>query len=181
MFITKKLLILLIVWLLTACANIPTGPSVMTLPGAGKSFDQFRQDDSECREYAYQQISGKTPQQSSRTSGVESAAIGAGLGAASGAAIAGGEGAAIGAGIGLLAGALFGTSSGTSSGYESQQRYDNSYIPCMYSKGHNVPVSGNISRDLPASSGVNRRISSPSVNSNPPPPPPGNPPPPPPR
>ncbi len=114
----------------------------MTLPGSGKSFDQFRQDDNECREYASQQIGSNTPRQSSRTSGVEGAAVGAGLGAAAGAAIGGGEGAAIGAGLGLLTGALFGASNATSSGNASQQRYDNSYIPCMYAKGHNVPVAG---------------------------------------
>ena len=31
--------------LLVACVHMPTGPSVMTLPGAGKSFEQFRADD----------------------------------------------------------------------------------------------------------------------------------------
>ena len=156
--------------------------SIMTLPGSGKSFDQFRQDDKECREYAHQQMGGSTPQQSSRTSGVQSAVIGTGLGAAGGAAIGGGEGAAIGAGIGLLAGALFGTSSATSSGNASQQSYDNNYIPCMYAKGHTVPVSGNVTRDPSTGyNGSNRRISTPPANTTPPPPPPGNPPPPPPR
>jgi len=178
----RRLFILLITCILIACVNLPTGPSVMALPGSGKSFDQFRQDDTECREYAYQQIEGITPRISSRTSGVEGAVVGTGLGAAGGAVIGGGEGAAIGAGLGLLAGALFGTSSASSSGNASQQSYDNNYIPCMYAKGHNVPVSGNVRRDSPAASdGSNRRISSPPVNSAPlPPPPPGNPPPPPP-
>jgi len=98
--VQSKKIIQFIDCLPTDClCKLATGPSVMTLPGSGKSFDQFRQDDYECREYAYQQIGGKTPQQSSRTSGVESTAIGAGLGAVSGVAIAGGEGAAIGAGV----------------------------------------------------------------------------------
>lgn len=181
MLIMRRLFILLVTGILTACVNLPTGPSVMTLPGSGKSFDQFRQDDNECREYASQQIGDNTPRQSSRTSGVEGAAIGAGLGAAAGAAIGGGEGAAIGAGLGLLTGALFGASNATSSGNASQQRYDNSYIPCMYAKGHNVPVAGSVTRDPPAAyDGSNRRISTPPANSTPPPPPPGNPPPPPP-
>ncbi len=183
MLIMKRLITLLVAWILTACVNLPTGPSLMALPGSGKSFDQFRQDDKECREYAYQQIEGDTPRQSSRTSGVQSAVIGSGLGAAGGAAIGGGEGAAIGAGLGLLAGALFGTSSATSSGNASQQSYDNNYIPCMYVKGHTVPVSGNVTKDPSAGyDGNNRRISTPPANSAPPlppPPPPGNPPPPP--
>lgn len=174
----RRLFSLLFVCLLTACVSLPTGPSIMTLPGSGKSFDQFRQDDYECREYAYQQIGGKTPQQSSRTSGVESAAIGAGLGAVSGVAMAGGEGAAVGAGVGLLVGALMGLSSGTSSGYENQQRYDIGYIQCMYAKGHRVPVSADISRNQPINSGVNPSIPTPPASFTPPPPP-GNPPPPP--
>lgn len=168
----KRLFILLAACILTACVNLPTGPSIMTLPGAGISFDQFRQDDNECREYAYQQIGGKTPQQASQTSGLVGAAIGSGLGAISGVAIGGGEGAAIGAGLGLLGGALMGSSTGTSSAYVSQERYDNSYIQCMYSKGHLVPVSGNITRDsFTNSGGASRRISMPPENSTPPPPP----------
>lgn len=175
----KRILILIMVCILAACVSLPNGPSVMTLPGAGKSFDQFRHDDYDCRRYAYEQVGGITPRQASQTSGIESAAIGAGLGAAAGAAIAGGGGAAIGAGTGLLAGGLVGSGTASSSAYVNQQRYDISYIQCMYAKGHRVPVSGRITNDPPANS--NRGSSSPSPSFNPPPPPPGNPPPPPPR
>lgn len=77
----------------------------MTLPGTGKSFDQFRSDDYECRQYAYRQVGGTTAQKASQTSGVQSAAVGTGLDAASGALIGGGgEGAAIGAGVGTYSG-----------------------------------------------------------------------------
>ncbi len=31
-----------VVLLITGCATIPSGPSVMVLPGAGKGFEQFR-------------------------------------------------------------------------------------------------------------------------------------------
>jgi hypothetical protein len=31
---------------LSACATIPTGPSVMILPGRGKTFEQFQTDDT---------------------------------------------------------------------------------------------------------------------------------------
>ena len=37
---------------------MPTGPSVMALPGTGKNFDQFRADDASCRQFAYAQIGG---------------------------------------------------------------------------------------------------------------------------
>src|SRR3982750_848383 len=40
---------LLAVLLLGACATIPNGPGVMALPGTGKSFDEFRANDAECR------------------------------------------------------------------------------------------------------------------------------------
>ena len=175
----KQLLIPAMTCLLAACVNLPSGPSVMTLPGSGKNFEQFRHDDYDCRRYAYEQVGGITPRQSAQTSGIESAAIGAGLGAAAGAAIAGGGGAAIGAGTGLLGGGLVGSGTASSSAYINQQRYDISYIQCMYAKGHRVPVSGRITDDRPVN--IDRGIASPPPKLNPPPPPPGNPPPPPPR
>jgi hypothetical protein len=129
---------------LIACTTIPTGPSVLVLPGAGKSFDQFRSEDYRCRHYAYTQIGGATPSQVSATSGVGSAVAGTALGAAAGAAIGGGRGAAIGAGSGLLMGSLAGGEAAQASSYEAQSRYDMSYIQCMYSMGNRVPVSGNL-------------------------------------
>jgi hypothetical protein len=41
---------------LGACASAPTGPSVMVLPGAGKSLEQFQLDDGACRQWAGQQV-----------------------------------------------------------------------------------------------------------------------------
>lgn len=178
MLTKSKLSILPITILLSACVSIPSGPSVMTLPGTGKSFDEFRSDDYQCRQFAYEQIGGVTPKQSSLTSGAKSAAIGAGLGAATGALVGGGEGAAIGAGAGLLMGGLAGSGTSRTSGYEGQRRYDMSYIQCMYANGHRVPVSGKITRDS-YNSRNNSRTLTPPPDFTPPPPPPGNPPPPP--
>jgi hypothetical protein len=42
------------------CANIPTGPNVMALPGEGMPFDRFRNDDTLCERYAYTQVGGGT-------------------------------------------------------------------------------------------------------------------------
>lgn len=179
MKIIRQLLLLSITCLLAACANLPSGPSVMILPGSGKSFEQFRHDDYDCRRYAYEQIGGLTPRQSAQSSGMQSAAVGAGLGAAAGAAIAGGGGAAIGAGTGLLAGGLAGSGAASTSAYVNQQRYDMSYIQCMYAKGHRVPVSGRITGGAPATTGSG--ASSAPSGFTPPPPPPGNPPPSPPQ
>lgn len=104
-------LVLICLLLLGACATV-AGPSVMALPGTGKSFDQFQADDGLCRQWASQQP-GATPQQSVGVSTAKRAGLGtllgAGLGAAIGA-VAGdpGLGAAVGAGGGLLTGAALG-------------------------------------------------------------------------
>ena len=182
MYKFRKLLLLPPIVAITACVSMPTGPSVMVLPGSSKSFEQFRYDDYDCRRYAYAQIGGITARDASVSSGVESAAVGAGLGAAAGAALGGGEGAAIGAGTGLLAGGLAGTGSARTSGYERQYRYDISYIQCMYAKVHRVPVSGKITSELPPPGSQKQiKISPPPPGFTPPPPPPGSPPPPPPQ
>ena len=80
---------------------MPTGPSVLVLPGTGKSYDQFRSEDYYCRQMSMMQIGGVSPQMAAAQSGLTSAAVGTALGAASGAAIGGGQGAAVGAGVGL--------------------------------------------------------------------------------
>ncbi len=157
--------------MLGACTTMPAGPSVMVLPGTGKSFDQFRLDDSECRQFSSAQVGGSTPNQAAADSGVKSAAVGTLIGAAAGAAIGGGQGAAVGAGAGLAGGALVGTAAADQSSYNLQRRYDVAYIQCMYAKGHKVPVSGRLMSSDP----------NPPAAYTPPPPPPGTPPPPPPR
>jgi hypothetical protein len=158
---------LLALLLLGACTTIPTGPSVMAMPGTGKSFDQFRSDDADCKQFALGQIGGATANETAVESGVKSAVVGAAIGALAGAAMGGHEGAGVGAGVGLLAGSAAGAGAGQASGYSSQRRYDHAYIQCMYAKGERVPVSG-------------RMMSMPERTLNPPPPPPGYPPPPPP-
>jgi hypothetical protein len=40
---------------LAGCATIPTGPSVLVLPGPGKTLEQFQADDTFCRQWAAQQ------------------------------------------------------------------------------------------------------------------------------
>lgn len=163
---------------LAACTTIPSGPNVMVLPGTGKSFDQFRADERECKSYALESIGGATPGQVASDSGVKSAVVGTVIGAAAGAAIGGHQGAGVGAGTGLLIGSLAGTEAADASGYGLQHRYDVGYVQCMYAKGHQVPVSGR-----------SYRQSRPASYPPPPPPPPprdippppaGTPPPPPP-
>lgn len=132
------------------CTVIPTGPSVMVLPGTGQSIERFRADEAWCRDDAMRQIGGKTAGQAQRESAVTSAAVGTAVGALAGAAIGGdGRGAAVGAGVGLLAGSSAGGDAGRRSGVGTQQQYDNAYIQCMYAKGHRVPVAGNVSYAKP--------------------------------
>lgn len=158
--------------LLGACTTMPSGPSTLVLPGTGKSFDQFRLDDFECRQFAQGQLGGTTPASASDDSGVRSAIVGTLLGAVAGAAINGNHGAAVGAGTGLAIGGLSGAGAAHSSAYGVQQRYDFGYQQCMYAKGHRVPVAA--SRLMTESRQVQGYPA-------PPPPPPGMPPPPPPR
>jgi hypothetical protein len=122
----------------------------MVLPGTGKSFDQFRADDYDCRQFANYQVGGADANKAAADSVAKSAALGTVIGAAAGAAIGGESGAGVGAGTGLAAGALAGTGTGEVSAASLQQRYDYAFIQCMYAKGHKVPVSGRLTSRSPA-------------------------------
>jgi len=116
----KRLAMALGVVLLSACSSAPTyGPSILVLPGAGKSFDQFRLDEQDCRGYAQSQFVKSTSDQD--TAGAP------------------------------------------------QQRYDRSFVQCMFAKGHRVPISGRVSDYMDSSSSTLRAAA-------PPPPPTGRPP-----
>jgi hypothetical protein len=163
--------VLVAIAVFSGCATIPTGPSVMSLPGTGKSFEQFRIDDTICRQFAYEQAGGLTAQQAGQNAAVSSAIVGTALGAAAGAAIGSasghmGSGAAIGAGTGLIVGSAAGSGYAAQSYYEAQWRYDNAYIQCMYAKGNRVPVSGEFSS--PETSEPPRRMSPPPADYPPP-------------
>lgn len=155
---------------LAGCAGVPTAPSVMVLPGTGRTFDEFRADDAWCREYAFQQIGGRSREQVASSAAVQNAAVGTAIGAVAGAAIGGRDAAGVGAGMGLIVGSASGAEASRGAVYGSQRQYDHTYVQCMYARGHRVPVNmaGYTSATSPS-----RAV--------PPPPPPGNPPPPPPR
>ena len=150
---------------LTACVTVPSGPSIMSLPGTGKSFDQFRADDADCRQFAAVQAGGPAPNQAATDNAVKSAAAGTAIGAAAGALIDGASGAGVGAGIGLLMGSAIGSNTANASAYAAQHRYDIGYTQCMYGKGHKVPVSGRFAA-------ANERPAAPRYRTPPPPPPP---------
>jgi len=135
--------------LLSACVSLPNGPSVMALPGTGKSSDQFRDDDWYCRNFANEKVGGVEPAEVSRSSTAKGAAIGTAAGAGLGAAFGGGGGAAIGAGFGLITGLAVGAGAGENSAYALQRRYDQAYVQCMYARGHKVPISGHLTSARP--------------------------------
>lgn len=162
------------VLMLCGCTSLPIGPSIMALPGSGKSFDQFRGDDVDCRQYAQYQIGGTDANRAATESGLRTAAAGTLLGALAGAAMGGHQGAGVGAGAGLLMGSMAGAGAGEQSSDGTQQRYDNAYVQCMYGKGEQVPISrGMANRTAPVSSAPGNYLPPPPPNS-----PPGNYPPP---
>jgi hypothetical protein len=176
--------------LLTACATVPTGPSVMVLPGNGKNFQQFQSDDAMCRQWASQQT-GVTTERASTGNTVTGAAVGTLLGAAAGAAIGAAAGspatgAAVGAGAGLLGGTAVGASSGTSARISVQQRYDMTYMQCMYANGNQIPVArgalpaGYTAQQAAPPPPAPASVAPPPPGAAAPPPPPAGPPPPPP-
>ena len=151
----------------SACTSAPMGPTVAVMPGQGKPFAAFQEDDAVCRQFADQSVGGAQNAQNTQTNQtLIGAGVGTLLGAGLGAAIGGGRGAAIGAGVGALGGTAVGASQAQDTGLSVQQRYHIAYQQCMYSRGNQVP--GYVA---PAA-----RASYPP----PPPPPPGGPPPPPP-
>lgn len=171
---TTYLALLATAGLLSACAVVPQGPSVMALPGTGKTFDQFRNDDAMCRAFAFQQVGGQTTNQAATNAAVGSAAVGTALGAAAGAAFGGGRGAAIGAGAGLLTGSAVGMNQAQGSSFDVQRRFDFAYMQCMYAQGNRIPVSGRMMTTQPPMANTPPRyLAPPPPGSFPPPPPPG--------
>lgn len=129
--------------LVAGCASVPTGPSVMVLPGTGRPFEQFQADDGSCRDWAARQAGA--PGQAATNSAVSGAVVGTLVGAAAGAALGAaagnpGVGAAAGAGVGLLGGTAVGASAATPAYGSAQRRYDAAYMQCMYARGHQIPV-----------------------------------------
>ena len=144
---TRKILglALLPVLALGACtAAPPTGPRVVAMPGQGKSWDQFQQDQAGCEQYAQSQMppSGQTQaisQQNSLGTAAAGTAIGAGTGAALGS-LSGhmGTGLGIGALVGVLGGAAVAGNNTQASADSLQRRYDIAYAQCMVGHGESI-------------------------------------------
>ena len=143
----KRYFVLISALALAGCVTVPSGPSVMVLPGTNKSFDAFQADNFACQQYAQASLGiggapgQPVPDQTAANNAVAATLIGAAAGAAIGAVTGqAGPGAAIGAGTGLLVGSAGGANAAGYSSYAAQRRYDNAYVQCMYAKGNQVPV-----------------------------------------
>ena len=148
-------------FLLGACTVMPTGPSVMALPGSRMTVEQFQVDTFDCQRYAQAVVASaggavaanadNAAASTAAASAVAGAAVGAIIGSATGQA---GQGAAVGAGTGLLFGGMSGGSYyGSMSSYQLQRGYDGAYLECMYSRGHRVPAPRGYSASARGSSG----------------------------
>jgi hypothetical protein len=124
--------------LLQGCAVTPSGPMVQVLPGPGKPFEQFAQDQAICRQYATDQTAGQAEQANQRAVG--GAVLGTVLGAGLGAAVGGGYGAGIGAASGAAVGTGIGANGSAAAAGGIQGQYDNAYVSCMLSKGNHLPA-----------------------------------------
>lgn len=148
--IRRAFAISVLLMLAGGCSTTPPHePSVLVLPGTGKSFEQFHADNDICKQFAREQLGGQTADMAAADSGVRSVVVGTILGAAVGASADGGHGASVGAGVGLALGGLEGMRAAEVSGGRVQQRFDYGFIQCMYAKGHRVPVShGSLMEDF---------------------------------
>ena len=131
--------------MLGACATLPSGPAVTALPGSGKSYEAFQQDNIACQQYGQAVLGNGAAPQAVNDRAAAGAAATTAVGAATGAIIGsasnqGGQGAAIGAGVGLLVGAINAANASSATQWQLQRHYDDAYLQCMYAKGNRVPV-----------------------------------------
>lgn len=125
--------------LLSACVSAPTGPTITIMPREGKSFEEFKKEDEECRSFAAQAV--KDGNTAALKEGAISAATGAAIGAAAGALYQGGSSRNVGTGaaIGMVGGAAVGAMGASSKEAQAQTQYNTAYQQCMYTKGNQVP------------------------------------------
>jgi hypothetical protein len=124
---------------LAACATAPMSPSLVTLPGTGRSFDQFRADDYNCRLYGEVQIGLRTAQSAAAAAMTVGTNPGAPGAMTSATFVGGGQGGTIGQAV-TPPGVIPSSNLPAGTSYAAQQRYDNAYIQCMYASGNRVPV-----------------------------------------
>lgn len=126
---------------LSACAQMPSGPSVAVMPGPNKPFDVFMQEEQLCRGWAAHSV-GIPGHQADADRLLASTVTGAVIGAIAGAMVGGDRNVGAGAALGTAIGASAGANQSATSTWAAQRRYDIAYQQCMYSKGNHVPSYG---------------------------------------
>jgi hypothetical protein len=127
----------------------PSRPTVTALPGPGKSFAQFQQDDATCQNYAMEHNGNQAEQAQAASNNatatvVGSTVVGAAAGALLGSASGGyrhsdaGPGAAFGALAGLAVGGSLAANQSQQAGYSLQGAYDTAYAQCMVGNGESI-------------------------------------------
>ena len=139
--LTRVGLIAVVAGLLSACAQMPTGPSVAVMPGLNKPFEVFMQEDQLCRGWAAHSL-GIPGHQAEADRLMASTVTGAVIGALAGAMVGGHRNVGAGAALGTAMGASAGANQSATSTWAAQRRYDIAYQQCMYSKGNQVPSYG---------------------------------------
>ena len=120
---------------LSACAEMPVGPSVGVMPGPGKPFEIFMQEEQLCRGWAAHSI-GIAGHDAAAQTLVGSSVAGAAIGALAGVIAGGDHNVRSGAAMGTVIGAAAGANRGASTTWGLQRQYDIAYLQCMYSKGN---------------------------------------------
>lgn len=120
----------------------PSGPTVVAMPGQGKSFAAFQHDDRLCRGYASEHVNPAEAQaagQNANTTAVAGTLLGAATGALLGAAGGNaGMGAAAGGGAGLLLGSSMAGNQAQGAANSMQARYNVAYAQCMVAHGNRM-------------------------------------------
>ncbi|MCL2428992.1 MAG: glycine zipper family protein [Alphaproteobacteria bacterium] len=129
-----------LLFLVSACAQTPMGPTAQVLPGPNKSLADFQRDQFTCRQFAEQAVRDQA--QGANLRGLGTAALTTALGAGLGGAVGGGRGAGIGAAAGGLGGAGLAMAGSSNAQNAIQAQYDNAFVQCMFALGNTVPGMG---------------------------------------
>ena len=127
--------------LLTACAEMPSGPTVAVMPAPNKPFEVFMQEDQLCRGWAAHSI-GQPGHDAAAQRMLSSTTAGLALGALVGAVAGGHHNVEAGAAMGTVMGAATGANQSNQTAWNAQRRYNIAYQQCMYSKGNFVAAYG---------------------------------------
>lgn len=121
---------------LTACVTTPTGPTIPVMPGKGKAFSDFQNDQYYCEGYAHDRVAGRVDAANDQIA--RNSVIGALIGTALGAAVGDTRGAVVGGTAGAAVGAS--TAHPGYGQYSAQREYDLAYAQCMKYRGNEIGI-----------------------------------------